>query len=67
MNVRGVHDSKKLNVRCPNCEQPAEMVVVANGFDDAPEELTARVERHGECEKVYVPMTVQQMHERSRA
>jgi hypothetical protein len=54
----------KLRVRCPNCGQPAEMLVVANGFDDAPEEFTARVERHGGCEKKYVPMTAEQMHEK---
>ena len=49
--------------KCEICGSDAEVHVRAEGFDDAPASFTITRTCSGPCEKTYLGMTAQQMHE----
>ena len=55
----------EISVKCELCGSDAELLVVSDGFDDAPTSFTITRTCSGPCEKRYLPMTAQEMHERT--
>jgi hypothetical protein len=58
--------NNKWQGKCDICNGPAEIHVVADGFDDAPSSfvITRTCERG--CKKVYVPVSAQEMHQMTK-
>ena len=55
----------KKSVKCDNCGGDAELVVVPDGFDDAPATFTVTRTCGGQCQKAYCQMSAQEMHKRT--
>lgn len=47
------------------CDGPADVTVHADGFEDTPPSFTMRITCKGRCEPTRIPMTPQQMHEKT--
>jgi hypothetical protein len=57
--------NNKAAIKCERCGSKAELLVVADGFDDAPKSFTITRTCSGGCPKGYAPVTAQEMHERT--
>jgi hypothetical protein len=55
----------KRDVACPRCGGKAELEVVADGWDDAPASFTLTVTCSAGCPKGYIPVSAQEMHEKT--
>ena len=57
--------NNRIAIQCDRCGKDGYITVHADGFDDAPTNFTAKQECQGACDPRYVPMTAQQMHDRT--
>jgi hypothetical protein len=58
--------NNKKTVSCERCGGPADLLMVADGFDDAPASFVMTRTCHRGCEKLYVPMTAKEMHDSTK-
>ncbi len=60
-----IMNPNRKTVKCELCGSDAELLVVPDGFDDAPTSFAVTRTCSGPCKKRYWPMTAQEMHERT--
>jgi hypothetical protein len=55
----------QLAVKCAACGSDAVLEVVPDGWDDAPKTFVVTHTCSGRCEKLYDPITAEEMHRRT--